>query len=161
MGRTRRGRRHDREVCSGRKRTTTSKSSGRGPEPALTHAGAHDSAPSFPAFLIPLRHSRHFQSPSVIPDIFNRESIPMQGHPNEGTEEKDTGFPLTTGGNDRGDRRAGQKGASGQDRRRAVGRTEGGRWAGQEGAAGMTGKCAPAGNEPQRQSPPAGDRIPP
>ena len=26
----------------------------------------------------------------------------MQGHMNEGTEEKDTGFPLTTGGNDRG-----------------------------------------------------------
>ena len=26
----------------------------------------------------------------------------MQGHTNEGTEEKDTGFPLTTGGNDRG-----------------------------------------------------------
>ena len=26
----------------------------------------------------------------------------MQGHMNEGTKEKDTGFPLTTGGNDRG-----------------------------------------------------------
>ena len=26
----------------------------------------------------------------------------MPGHTNEGTEEKDTGFPLTTGGNDRG-----------------------------------------------------------
>ena len=26
----------------------------------------------------------------------------MRGHMNEGTEEKDTGFPLTTGGNDRG-----------------------------------------------------------
>ena len=26
----------------------------------------------------------------------------MQGHTNEGIEEKDTGFPLTTGGHDRG-----------------------------------------------------------
>ena len=63
---------------------------------------------------IPPRHSRRFYFPSVIPDIFNRESIPMQGHTNEGTEEKDTGFPLTlsptfvigeTGGNDRGGHR--------------------------------------------------------
>ena len=54
---------HDNEACSGRKRTTTSKSSGRGPEPALTHAGPHDSA-------------------HVIPDVFNRESraFPMQDH---------------------------------------------------------------------------------
>ncbi len=39
----------------------------------------------------------------VIPDVFNRESraFPMQGHPNEGTEEKNTGFPLKTGGHDR------------------------------------------------------------
>ena len=29
-------------------------------------------------------------------------AVPMQGHMNEGTEEKDTGFPLTTGGHDRG-----------------------------------------------------------
>ena len=61
---------------------------------------------------IPPWHSRRFQSPTVIPDVFNppavipdvfnREStaFPMQGHTNEGTEEKDTGFPLTTGGND-------------------------------------------------------------
>ena len=26
----------------------------------------------------------------------------MQGHTNDGTEEKNTGFPLTTGGKDRG-----------------------------------------------------------
>ena len=51
----------------------------------MTHAGPHDSTP-------------------VIPDFFNRESMdfPMQGHTNEGIEEKDTGFPLTTCGNDRG-----------------------------------------------------------
>ena len=61
---------------------------------------------SFPTFSITLRHSRCFQLPSVIPDVFNRESmaVPMRGHTNEGTEEKDTGFPLTTGGNDRGAR---------------------------------------------------------
>ena len=78
---------------------------------------------------IPPMSSRCFQSPSVIPDVFNRESMafpmwghtippmsfptslignpwlfPMQDHTNEGTEEKDTGFPLTTGGNDKGDR---------------------------------------------------------
>ena len=50
----------------------------------------------------------------------------MQGHTNEGTEKKDTGFPLTlsptfvigeTGGNDRGDRLAGQKGGCGQDKK--------------------------------------------
>ena len=42
--------------------------------------------------------------PPVIPDVFNRESmaVSMQSHTNEGTEEKDTGFPLTTGGHDRG-----------------------------------------------------------
>ena len=61
---------------------------------------------SFPTFPIPCCHSRRFQSPAVIPhvfnppavipDIFNREStaFPMQAHTNEGTEEKDTGFPL-------------------------------------------------------------------
>ena len=61
---------------------------------------------SFPAFSIAHCHSRHFQSPAVIPDIFNRESMafPMQAHTNEGTEKKDTGFPLKTGGNDRGAR---------------------------------------------------------
>ncbi len=44
-----------------------------------------------------------FNSPSVIPDIFNRESMafPMQAHTNKGTTKQDTGFPLTTGGNDR------------------------------------------------------------
>ena len=55
---------------------------------------------------IPTWHTRHFQSPAVIPDIVNRESMtfPMQAHTNKrkGTEEKNTGFPLTTGGNDRG-----------------------------------------------------------
>ena len=51
--------------------------------------------------------------PHVIPDVFNpplsfptfligNPSFPIQGHPNEGTEEKDTGFPLKTCGNDRG-----------------------------------------------------------
>ena len=45
-----------------------------------------------------------FNLPAVIPDIFNREStvFPMQAHSNKVTEKKDTGFPLTTGGNDRG-----------------------------------------------------------
>ena len=43
-------------VCSGRSRTTTSQSSSRGPGPATTHAGPHDSA-------------------HVIPDIVNRESM--------------------------------------------------------------------------------------
>ena len=64
---------------------------------------------SFPTSSIP---------PSVIPDVFNRESMtfPMQDPTNEGTEEKDTGFPLTTGGNDRGDQRACQRGPSGHDR---------------------------------------------
>ena len=82
----------------------------RGPDPALTHAGPHDSPMSFPTFSISRCHSRCFQSPSVIPDVFNRESraFPIQGHPNEGTEEKDTGFPLKTCGNDRGYRRARQ-----------------------------------------------------
>ena len=44
-------------------------------------------------------------SGSVIPDVFNRESriFPMQGHTKEGTKEKDTGFPLETCGNDRGE----------------------------------------------------------
>ena len=48
--------------------------------------------------------SKGSEHATVIPDIFNRESraFPIQGHTNEGTEEKDTGFPLTTGGNDRG-----------------------------------------------------------
>ena len=50
--------------------------------------------------------------PHVIPDVFNRESMdfPMQGHTNEGTEEKDTGFPLTTGGKDRGEGAGGMTG---------------------------------------------------
>ncbi len=42
--------------------------------------------------------------PSVIPDVFNRESTgcsQVGGQTNERTEEKDTGFPLKTGGNDR------------------------------------------------------------
>ncbi len=75
---------------------------------------------SFPTSSIPFRHSRHLQPPSVIPDVFNRESMafPMQDPTNEGTEEKDTGFPLTTGGNDRG-------GPSGYDRGARSGMTEG------------------------------------
>ena len=46
---------------------TMSQSSGRGPEPAVTHAGPHDSPMSYPTFLIPLCHSRHFQSPLSFP----------------------------------------------------------------------------------------------
>ena len=42
-----------------------------------------------------LCHSRRFQS--GIHGLF-----PRGGHTNERTEEKDTGFPLKTGGNDRG-----------------------------------------------------------
>ena len=66
---------------------------------------------------IPPCHSRRLQPPSVIPDVFNRESMafPMQDHTNEGTEEKDSGFPLTTGGHDRGDRRVCQREPSGHD----------------------------------------------
>ena len=69
---------------------------------------------------IPPMSSRRFQSPSVIPDIFNRESMgfPMQDHTNEETEEKDSGFPLTTGGNDRG-------GPSRHDREDRAGMTKG------------------------------------
>ena len=55
-----------------------------------------------------------FNPPSVIPDIFNRESksSSMQAHTNKRTTKQDAGFPLTlsptfvigeTGGNDRGD----------------------------------------------------------
>ena len=58
---------------------------------------------SFPA-LEPLSVIPTLEPPSVIPDVFNRESkvFPMQCHTNEGTKEKDTGFPLKTCGNDRG-----------------------------------------------------------
>ena len=82
----------------------------------MTHAGTLDSPMSIPAVFDTLL-SFHFQSPAVIPAVFNREStaFPMQDHVNEGTKEKDAGFPLTlsptfvigeTGGHDRGDRRA-------------------------------------------------------
>ena len=76
---------------------------------------------------IPPCHSRRLQSPSVIPDVFNRESMafPMQDHTNEETEEKDTGFPLTTGGNDRGGRRVCQRELSGHDGGDQAGMTEG------------------------------------
>ena len=40
-------------------------------------------------------------------------AFPMQSHTNEGIEEKDTGFPLTTGGNDRGARSGHDRGAGG------------------------------------------------
>ena len=40
----------------------------------------------------------------------------MQGHMKEGTEEKDTGFPLTTGGNDRRGRAGMTEGEGGNDR---------------------------------------------
>ncbi len=44
---------------------------------------------------------------SVIPDVCNRESsiFPRPGYTNEGTKEKDSGFPLNPCGNDRGDLR--------------------------------------------------------
>ena len=45
-------------------------------------------------------------------------AFPMQSHTNEGIEEKDTGFPLTTGGNDRG-------GAGGMTERARACMTEG------------------------------------
>ena len=60
-----------------------------------------------------------FNPLAVIPDVFNLplsfptflsgiQGFPMQAHTNKGkgTEEKDTGFPLTTGGHDKGGRRA-------------------------------------------------------
>ena len=87
---------------------TTSQFSGRGPEPAATHAACHTIPPlSFPMFSIALRHPRRSQSPAVIPDIFigNPGLFPCRVTRMKGTEEKDTGFPLTTGGNDRGGRR--------------------------------------------------------
>ena len=50
----------------------------------------------------------------------------MQGHMKEGTEEKDTGFPLTTGGNDRGGRAGMTEGSAGGMRERVrPGMTEG------------------------------------
>ena len=59
-----------------------------------------------------VRHSRrpvrYARCPlSVIPDVFNRESsiFPRPGYTNEGTKEKDSGFPLNPCGNDRGDLR--------------------------------------------------------
>ena len=55
----------------------------------------------------------------------------MQGHPNKGTEKKNTGFPLTTGGNDRG-------GTRGYDREGPAGMTESTRGYDREGPAGMT-----------------------
>ena len=68
------------------------------------------SPPSCPTS--PLRHSRPL--PSVMPDVLNLpllsfptssignpRAFPMQGHTNEKPEEKNPGFPLKTGGNDR------------------------------------------------------------
>ena len=42
-------------------------------------------------------------SPVVIPDVFNRESmgVPPRRDTRMKRQRKDTGFPLTTGGNDR------------------------------------------------------------
>ena len=88
-----------------------------------SHAGPHDSAHvipdvsnpllSFPTFSIPLLSFPTFS-------IGNPWLFPCRTT-NEGTEEKDTGFPLKTGGNDRGgpagwtegDRQDGQRGPSG------------------------------------------------
>ena len=69
----------------------------------------------------------------VIPDVFNRESraFSMQRRTNEGTEEKNTGFPLKTGGNDR-------RGTGGNDKGGPAGMTEGDRRECQRGPAGMT-----------------------
>ena len=44
--------------------------------------------------------------PSAIPDVVNRESMVFPCRPtNKETKKQDTGFPLTTGGNDRGERK--------------------------------------------------------
>ena len=53
---------------------------------------------------------------AVIPDVFNRESTAFsrQGHMNEGTEEKNTGFPLKPCGNDRGGSGNEQRGSAGR-----------------------------------------------
>ena len=63
----------------------------------------------------------------VIPDVFNRESMPfpMQGHTNDGTEEKDSGFPLKTGGKDRGGPTGRTEGADGNDKGGPAGVPEG------------------------------------
>ena len=66
----------------------------------------------------------------VIPDVFNRESraFSMQRRTNEGTEEKNTGFPLKTGGKDRrGTGGKDRRGTGGKDKGGPAGRTEGGR----------------------------------
>ena len=67
----------------------------------------------------PFRHARRVQSPLLsFPTFFigNPWLFPMQGHPNEGTEEKNPGFPLTTGGNDRGGTRGHDGGQRGYDK---------------------------------------------
>jgi len=71
-----------------------------------------------------------FNPPSVIPDIFNRESksSPMQAHTNKRTAKQDPGFPLTTGGNDRGETGGNDRGETGgHDREKPGGMTERGR----------------------------------
>ena len=68
----------------------------------------------------------------------------MQGHTNDGTEEKDSGFPLKTGGKDRGGPTGRTEGSGGKDRgvwregQRGQGMTEGGRREGQRGPTGRT-----------------------
>ena len=59
-----------------------------------------------------------FNPPSVIPDVINRESMVFPCMPKQIKEQKNTGFPLTTGGNDRG-------GAGGNDKGARTGMTEG------------------------------------
>ena len=63
--------------------------------------------PDMPSSVIP-------DTPSVIPDVSNRESrvFPKQGYTNEG-REKETGFPLETCGNDR--RGGNHAGMTGED----------------------------------------------
>ena len=97
---------------------------------------------SFPTLLSPACHARRFQSPSVMPDIFNRllscqtfsiapmsfptslignpRLFPRRGPRMKETKKKDTGFPLKTAGMTEGVRRACQKGDQ-------AGMTEGGR----------------------------------
>ena len=81
----------------------------------------------------------------------------MQGRTNEGTEEKDTGFPLKTCGNDR-------RGQSGNDRGVKAGMTEGVKAGMTEGERGIDGSGALAslalegGNDKGDQR---GDTIPP
>ena len=74
-----------------------------------------------------------FNPPSVVPDVFNPplsfptfsignpRAVPMWGHTNERTEEKDTGFPLKTVGNDKRREAGMTRGEGGNDERGGAG----------------------------------------